>query len=166
MIVVEDYIKSVVCSMNPKNPTGEEMGVPFFWFGNKEEIERIIASNQKDNTIKTYPCIILETPFTEDIDTYSNVVKVDSMRLLFATKTEQTYRSPERLEEVFKPTLYPILESFNKEMIKSKFILNYDITSKKNVFYYGVESGEPTIQNDKWDYIEIIADIRLRNSCT
>lgn len=138
---------------------------PYYWSGNKNEIERLLSSKDKFDQTRKYPFIVLEQPFTEEPSANLKEVQIDRLRIIIATNTDLNKWNDKRYKDNFKPILYPIFEQFIKELRKSNKVISFDILEKTDVPFYGEDTN--TISNDKWDYIDLVLNIRFieNNEC-
>lgn len=136
---------------------------PYFYFGNKYEVERILSlkdkkHNQSDR-IK-YPAIILEMPFKENFDDFDRVNS--TMRILFATKTESALTYEQRYEQNFEAILIPMFEAFKTAMQKAENVDGFNIKSKTDIPYFGEKA---VVSSDLWDVIDTQFEINFINNC-
>ena len=130
---------------------------------NKALIEQWISSNAKDNDIESYPLIVMQTPNkkdnpTDDLKKY----ELNNQRFILAVDTDINYTTAERYDINFKPILFPLLQSFINLMNRSNSVSKFEILSFQDVEYFG---NTKEVASDKWDYIEVFADIRLVENC-
>lgn len=130
---------------------------------NKALIEQWISSNAKDNDIESYPLIVMQTPNkkdnpTDDLKKY----ELNNQRFIFAMDTEMNYSTEERYDINFNPILFPLLQKFTKLMNGSNKVSKFEILSFQDVEYFG---NTKEVASDKWDYVEVFADIRLVDNC-
>lgn len=157
MIVAHEYIRDIVKDISV---CGDRLN---FIPANKSIIESWIASNALDNNIESYPLLVMQTPVKkEELNSTLKRFKMSNVRFIIATETELNYTTEERYEKNFKPILFPILEAFKKAMEKSNRVQNFDIISFEDIEFFG---NTMEVVNDKWDYIEVFADITLVENC-
>lgn len=153
MIVAHEYIRSITKDIQI---CGKAIN---FLPANKKLIEDFISSNAADNNIESYPLIVMQTPKRKDTPNGNlKRIELNSQRFILAMETELNYSTDERYEKNFKPILFPLMEAFKKEMNKSNRVARFNIISYEDIEYLG--NTDP-VGKDKWDYIEIFADVTL-----
>lgn len=157
MIIAHEYIKDIVKDITI---CGRSIN---FVPANKSLITEWISSNAKDNNIESYPLIVMQTPSTKNDPNLSlSKVDLENQRFIFAVDTEHNYTTDERYDINFKPILFPLLEAFIKAMKKDDRVTSFNIRSYEDVEFFG---NTKEVANDKWDYIELFADIQLIDNC-
>jgi len=131
---------------------------PYYYFGNKTEIQRLLAEKDKRSKAK-YPCMILEQPFLEIPNGDTNKA---TLRLLLATKTTSQLTYKERYEANFKLKLYPLYDSFISAIKKSGLVIAYRIVSKIDIPFY---TEQAIVTNDYWDVIDLKIELTFINNC-
>lgn len=86
--------------------------------GHIDELNETLSqwSKEPDTDVKRYPLVWLVHPFTlrrESSDVYGTLV---NGRILIITNTDPNLKSSERLEQIFKPTIYPIYRQLMVEL--------------------------------------------------
>lgn len=140
-------------------------GTPYYMFGHKQEISnRLLAmSNDPGKKAKKYPMVALRLDFTEDV---SQAMWRSTLNIIIVAYTKPNYNAEERYANVFKPVLYPLYESFLKQLNFSglfswdqKLEEIYPPHTKVDRPYWGTPSPEANIANifnDPLDAVEIL----------
>ncbi len=148
MIVVEDILSDVVKKSSVV--VGFELS---FQYGTLREIVENLNTLGKGGKVK-YPLVALIEPFKQRI---TDDGARSSLRLLIATMTKKTLKADERLEQNYKPILFPAYEALIGEIKKVTISSTLDHTLI-NHFEMGRESlqgYDKAILDDHIDAIEI-----------
>jgi hypothetical protein len=158
-----ESIESIVTSLQVN-------GIPNFLYGHRKEINNRLL---EQNTITTkkeirYPCIALRLDIPEFIKDGMIEVKLNIAILSY---TDKGYYAPERIENVYKPVLYPLYNSFMEALVNSGlFTWDHKLDgtmpehTKVDRMYWGIAQGEGNVSNifsDPLDAIELI-DLKLK----
>jgi hypothetical protein len=136
---------------------------PHYIFGNKFEVQRIF--NKKTTAqVSKYPVVILEQPF---IEVPKEIGTEATIRLLFASFIPKSENAGNPIykksyKERFKKTLYPLYNSFVKEMKKSQIVKSYKITSKVDRPLF---NETKLLTSEYWDVIDVKIKITFSKSC-
>lgn len=167
MLIVRDFIETIVSKFeidtSKEDVSIKLSSVPTFVSGNKQIVERVLSSKTKDNSIKKYPLIVLQTPISEsDIKDRFNELTINNTKVLFVMNTDFNKWTDSRYRENFKPILYPMILEF--ERLMKKHCQAFEILSKRDI-EFSLQSNENTIMADKWDYVELIFNATIYNNC-
>jgi hypothetical protein len=137
--------------------------MPFYMFGHRIEIAKRLLDKDKDKVFKNqkYPLIALRMDIQESV---SKGVWSYTLNLLIANYTDKKWNAEERMENIFKPVLYPIYERFMRELQFSGLFFwpgNQDFPEHTKVDrpFWGTDNQEGNVKNifnDPIDAIEII----------
>lgn len=138
-------------------------GAPYYMFGHRLEISNRLTEMEKNTEKKNmkYPLIALRLDIPEE---RSGGIVQYTLNLLIVTLTNKTYNAEERLENTFKPILYPIYELFIEKLQESGlFVWQSPLQAPRHTtidrYYYGKAGEEANIAhlfNDPLDAIEIV----------
>lgn len=160
-------LTSGIAALDSKGYTSD---MPFYMYGHRLEIANRLLEQDQDKVYKykKYPLVALRMDIPEDNAEGTVEFKLNVALIM---STEQTWYAPERYEKVFKPILYPMYESFLKQLKKSgKFMWEGDQQrpehTKLDRPYWGTSASEgntANLFNDPLDAIELI-DLKLRQN--
>jgi hypothetical protein len=131
---------------------------PYSDFGTRKTINaKMIEKQGGEFAYQKYPLIALRLPAT--ISTVGGISTMDA-NIIIATFTNKQYKPQERLANVFKPVLYPLLYKFLEYVKRTGEFMGYTSDfDHVDRFFYGTESGdESNIANifaDPLDAIEL-----------
>jgi len=113
------------------------MGVNYL-YGSLKEIQQRLLEQYNDPATRTtrYPCLCLITSGLEGDVKISGDIDYDCT-IVFLMSTEKNYTTAERLANVYKITLYPMVANFfkySKYKSISESILNQDINKQMPSF--------------------------------
>ena len=119
MTAVVDFIGEIVAKTSAKVKPNIGKDV-FYQYGNLINIDNILVSYSQTAAFreKKYPAIFLIKKFTESKEKDPDIETEASLQLLIVMDTSVNYREADREEKVFKPILYPIYETFIKQLKK------------------------------------------------
>lgn len=148
MIVVEDILSKVV--KNASNTVGFDL---FFQYGTLREIVGNLNTLGKGGKVK-YPLVALIEPFKQRITEDGARA---SLRLLIATMTKKTLKADERLEQNYKPVLFPAYEALINEIKKvtASSTLEHTIINHFEMGRESLQGYDKAILDDHIDAIEI-----------
>ena len=171
--VIVDEIESVVDLVreNSTDLTFDETfsgpGAPFFMPGHLREIANNLLDMDEDKVAKyrKYPLFALNTDIQELVE--GGIVSYN-LNIAILAYTDPNYTTRERLEKVFKATLYPLYDRFMEQLEIQGFFWEGEFESfphtKIDRFFWGTEQrlngnhnanvGYPF--NDPLDAIEIV----------
>ena len=165
VLSVESYKSFTVDTFSSTLPLAGEWKAlgPYSDYGTRKTINaKLKEKNSGEFSYQKYPLIALRLPAT--VSTENSISTVDC-NILFATFTNKQYKPQERIENVFKPILYPLLFQFLDAIKRTGFFMGYrtDYTHVDRLFY-GTEQGEEqniaNIFDDPLDAIEV-RDLKL-----
>lgn len=110
--------------------TGTNNTPPFYMYGHRLEIANRLKEMENDKIRKyqKYPLIALRMDIAE---ANANGIIVVNLNLAILALTKGNMYTPERMDKVFKPVLYPLYESFFEAIKKSgKFFWKGEIGEK------------------------------------
>lgn len=147
--------------------------VPFYMYGHMVEIAKRLTKKDgsADGKEQKYPLFILLMDIKEHVE---NLTTYPNITILIVTSTRQEYIVPERMQKVFKPVLYPLYESFLKQLKDSGlFLWEKNLISpernKTDHPFWGkpkLEKNEALPLNDTLDCIELeIFNLKSTNRC-
>lgn len=178
MIDITEAIGKVVARMRPINDAKYGPGMmdyitslntraenyplmPFYMYGSRLEIagELLAMENDKIRKYQKYPLIALRLP--AKAEQHGGMVHW-TLNLAILAFTDQNYTTEQRMENVFKPVLFPLYNEFIKNL--RKVSLFTFVGSEPNHFpivrpYWGTEYSEGNkahLFNDPLDAIELI----------
>jgi len=131
---------------------------PYSDYGTRKTIDvKLMEKNGGEFAYQKYPLIALRLPTTVNTN---NGIATAECNILIATFTNKQYKPQERIENVFKPILYPLLYSFLNSIKRTGYFAGYRTDyGRVDHLFYGTSSGEePNIANvftDPLDAIEI-----------
>jgi len=144
--------------------------IPFYMYGHRLEIDQLLIAKAKgDDKYNKYPLAALRMDFTEEV---SNGLIHYNLNMAFLHSTEKNYTTEQRYTNVFKPVLYPLVDSFFLQLKRAGFFQwegdQYRPPHTKiDRPYYGTpqgtpinESGKKKVFTDTLDAIELV-DLRI-----
>jgi len=147
----------------------------YYLHGHPQEIANMLTDMSSANNFafRKYPLIALLQDFNETVklsDTYYNI---SSITFLLVTSTKKEYSAAQRYEKVFKPTLYPLLQSFLEVIEWSPNLspigrdeLNWVKTDRVYWGKVGINGNEGMKFNDTLDCIELRFDnLKIKKYC-
>ena len=136
----------------------------YFEFGHPIELNNIIKMKGRQ---LQYPAIFLFVDIEETRNIQGRWGTI-SPTLIIVNETEQTYLASQRLENSFKPILYPIYELLINEIENSSYFSGTQVVhGKRDHYFYGSDMNEGKSSFDqKFDAIELnIRDLLILNNC-
>jgi len=134
------------------------MGVNYLYGSLKEIQQRLLEQYNDPATRNTrYPCLCLITSGLEGDVQISGDIDYDCT-IVFLMSTEKNYTTAQRLENVYKVTLYPMVVNFFKYLRSSKYIgINFETGYKQTdaFFYPSTPAEEQNTMSAFLDAIEI-----------
>lgn len=137
--------------------------MPFYMFGHRLEISKRLTEKDKDKVYKKqkYPLIALRMDIQESV---SKGVWSYTLNLAIINYTDKKWNAEERMENIFKPVLYPIYERLMRELQFSGLFFwpgnqDYPEHTKIDRPFWGTENQEGNVKNifnDPIDAIEIL----------
>lgn len=160
-------IKTLTANLPNLNVNGYQAGMPYYMFGHRLEIANILLKKSSDPVYQyqKYPLVALRLDAPEVHDLGVVRFKLNVGIFMF---TDRNYEAADRYTNVFKPILYPIYESFLRQIKNAGlFMWTKDLSEPKHVKvdrpYWGTagaEGNQKNIFNDPLDAIELI-DLEL-----
>lgn len=98
---------------------------PYYMYGHPREIENRLnlKGESKVNKFRQWPLIYLRTDIKQSHGEYKNILyELDSFTVYIITPTKSTYTSPEKVENIYKPILYPLYNDLLDKMKVSRAI--------------------------------------------
>lgn len=157
MPIIEDMIGDVVAKMR----TLGGVDTPYYQYGHIAEISDILKNMEGDpvNRDRKFPLVILRLDNPGEVD--GDVVRWN-LNIAIVTFTDSGYRAPERLENVFKPVLFPLYDLLMEALTLSPHFSwdgEYPKHTKIDRYYWGSTSGFRNVKqifDDPTDAIELI----------
>jgi hypothetical protein len=131
---------------------------PYADYGTRKTIDaKLLEKNSGQLSYQKFPLIALRLPVTL---TTTNGITTAEFNILIATFTNKQYKPQERIENVFKPILYPLLYKFLDRVKVTGYFAGYrnDYTHIDRLFYGTDQGDEQNIANvftDPLDAIEV-----------
>jgi hypothetical protein len=165
--IYED-IGSVVSLMRGGNTFDETFDIysrgqsPYYMYGHRAEINNRLENLSKGKTTKLqkYPLVALKLDVEESVE--GGISSFDLNIGLFAI-TKENYNAEERVENVFKPILYPLYELFFEKLASAGIFLIKGSTKPEHTKvdrpFYGTQDTEGNIKrifSDPLDCVEIL----------
>lgn len=135
---------------------------PYYMYGHLVEINARLMVKGKGSKSKfqKYPLIALRADPTSERS--GGLVRY-SLNVAIFTKTEEKYNAEERVENVFKPTLIPLYDSFIASLRKSGLFNWSGYSIPKHTYverpFWGTGNDQGTVKsllNDPVDCIELL----------
>lgn len=149
MINADEIFKDIVQSISTiERPV-------YFFTGYWSDFAAQLQDRGQSKVLKSYPLIFLDSNFTKNQEN-EKIFEI-SPSFYIITQTKCNYDIQERLDNVYKPILQPILEDFIKA-IKSNRQINgesYFANTQKNLYFLQSQSAEQNQIADIVDAIEI-----------
>jgi hypothetical protein len=136
-----------------------------YQYGYVHELNETLMQWAKSPTLEPlkFPLIWLEQPFTIVRGKMGWFGEISNIRLFLIQQTNALRKASDRMQNVFKPTLYPMYRQLLISMKRSKAfsigeidILRHSVTDR---YYWG--KNQQSVLNDKVDCMEI-SDFYLR----
>ena len=138
-----------------------------YLYGSAKEIQQMLVEASKEPAIREhkYPLLILFTPVDIDVDSGLGIDYQTVLNLVIVTDTEKTYHTHERIENVYKPVLWPLYESLMNHIRLSGL---FDIDSSGRIphtetdrfFYSPLPAHDQNVFSAVLDAVEI-TDLEL-----
>lgn len=165
-----DYGAGMATYLEGKNMTAANQALaPFYMYGHRLEISNRLKDKNADSVYKyqKYPLIALRLDIAEP---YVNGITELNLNIAILCFTQKGWNAEERMENIFKPVLYPMYYRFLKELRKSGlFFWQGDSVPQHTKIdrpFWGIESTEGNtkyIFNDPLDAIEIV-DLKIKKN--
>lgn len=162
--IVTDVFTEIVATVSA------ELETPVYsHFGYVNELnETLIQYNESPALFdKKFPLVWLAQPFT--ITHGKNVGlfgEIDELRLFIIKDTDKNWKATERMENNYKPVIYPIYRELVRQLVRSKKFAwypapdTYKITDR---YYWGESQGNVLIDNV--DIMELrISNVKIHNN--
>jgi hypothetical protein len=135
----------------------------YSYYGYVQELNETLTQYGQSPKLfdKRFPCIWLAQPFTVSPSKIHYVYGIiDELRMFIINDCNADWKAKERMDNNYKPILYPIKEELLNQVVLSKATLLYrpQIQTKITDHYYWGEN-QKSVLNDKVDTIEV----RLQN---
>ena len=167
--IVTDEFTGIVAALSTVLNVPDKLNKSVYsYYGYVQELnESLIQLSESPNLFnKKFPLIWLAQPFTIVSDSIGVYGKIEELRIFIITDSRKEYKSKDRIANVYKPVLYPILyELFNQMGLCKAFAgykpyQNYKITDH---YYWGED--QKSVLNDVVDTIEVrFQNIKIQNN--
>ena len=113
-----------------------------YLYGSQREVQKQLMEWSSDPLMKEekYPCVIMFTPIDQTRgEDGIKLITATTVDMVIVTNTEKDYHSWERVQQTYKPILWPIYELLIAEMLSSGLFSfsNYRVQhGYKDLFYY------------------------------
>ena len=175
MTTIYDDIGEVVASLMDVtiiDSNAKGYGAPYYMFGHRREISNRVSNKTKDSIAKfqKFPLIALRLDIKEQHD--KTAVKM-FLNIAIITNTSAGLNAEQRLEQVFKPILYPLYKNFlAKIKVYKNFLIldSFEPTHEKyDRMFWGKAAEEGNLENlfaEPIDAIELInLEVSKRIKC-
>lgn len=160
-------IKALTVALPSLNTNGYQADMPYYMAGHRVEISNRLLEKDADPVYKyqKYPLVALRLDTPEK----NRDGMVDfTLNIAILMFTDRNWNADERLENVFKPVLFPLYDSFLRNVINVGLFTwpglhKRPVHTKYNRYYWGTEVKEGNTANifsDPLDAIELI-DLKL-----
>lgn len=135
-----------------------------FEFGSIIELnQRLLAKDKTDeNRVLKFPLLYMQTPFKLQHDKWGKFATTQGLDFFIIHETNKTWTSDERVENVFKPVIYPIYAAFIKVLNKSGArvqTFQNPVHGQYDFYYWG--EAQQQVLNDVVDCMKL-EDLRLQ----
>jgi len=152
------YVVEEVAAVVTKVATELAIDV-FYFFGHLKEVTARLQelANSTTNKGKAFPCVILFTDIPIRQNQPQGTYGTANLNLIIANYTQQNYTAQQRLDNVFKPVLYPIKREFMKQFERHlQFTFPGELAyTEIDRYFYGSSMNDKNAFNDHIDCIEI-----------
>jgi len=159
-IIIEDRLEELMAYL-PEQVLGSDSFKPVFKVGDEDDL---FAFFKKSESNSNYPLVWLQMPYLEE---HINRRKVEvSLTLVLAVQTNVNMLNSERMELVFKPKLYPLLDNIIDIFRVGNTIThdgNFSITKFTN--YSNENNTDESEFTDVWDAIKLIINVVINDDC-
>lgn len=141
----------------------------YFDYGHYDAVNKNLVNKDGSITMKDqkYPLVWLITPFeTRTNSRQDYACELSGLDILVLTNTGENISIPDRIENYFKPILWPIVQELKVQMVESGFFqlldpgaIPYDY--EKNWYYQGSVNGKTNLFNAYIDAVQI-KNLRLK----
>lgn len=161
-IIVEERLREMFAFLPQIPNVNAVLFTPVFKVGDKKELLAFFAESTQNSN---YPLVWLDMPYEEEHFNRKKV-EIQNMNLILAVETNAEMRYSERLETVFKPRLYPLLDSILDVFTVSN-TLSYDSNFRVAKFgnYSDTAEGDEGTFPDLWDAIKLTLDVEINDTC-
>jgi len=162
--IITDQIGDVVKAMRVAAGQDPIEGAPYYMYGHRLEINNRLAlmNANPSKAKKKYPLIALKLDIPAVVE--GDMLKYD-LNIAILAYTDKTYTAEQRMDNVFKPVLFPLYDSFMEKLKRSghftwdKMLVSRPPHTKVDRFYYGTLSAEQSVKNvfsDPLDAVELV----------
>lgn len=155
--IIVDVFTSIVSRVSVAINT--EIGKPVaFHYGSVVELNETLQQYGESPAkyLNKFPAIWLSQPFTVTEGNGAGFGKVDELRLFILTGSDKNWKSKTRMDNNYKPILYPIVSELKNQIFEAAEFMA--IPSKLNIkqtdWYWWGESDKAVL-NDVVDIIEL-----------
>lgn len=161
MNFIVDDIGTVVAAMRPFGTINPTL-TPYYMYGHREEIANRLKEKENDAVFKyqKYPLVALRLDVAESVHDGLIDFTLNVAIVAFTSKTDDAEK---RYQNVFKPVLYPLYESFLKQLkLSGLFMFGKGLSvpshTKIDRPFWGIPAVEGNVKyifNDPLDAIEL-----------
>ena len=160
-IIVEDRLEAVFAYL-PEQTLGSDSFKPVFKVGDEDDLFAFFKQS-KGNT--NYPLVWLQMPYLEEHKNRGKV-EITGLNLVLAVETNTNMLNAERMELVFKPKLYPLLDNIIDIFRVANIIShNGDFNITKFTNYSNEVNSKEGEFVDVWDAIKLTIDVVINDGC-
>lgn len=168
-----ELVASLTTGIAALSTKGYAAGMPYYMYGHRLEIANRLMEKGKDSVYKfqKYPLVALRLDTSED---FADGVITYKLNVALIMLTDKKWDAEQRYVNVFKPVLYPMYQSFLKQL-KNVGLFMWESTqdnpphTKIDRPYWGTEESErnsANIFNDPLDAIELLnLEIKQNYKC-
>ena len=161
-IEVKDMFYNIVQAIRAKPGYTAIPQLPNFYYGYWPEVANILAIKSQNSY--AFPAIILHANIPDKAGADYRYSKEISPSIYIVSQTKPTYSGIDRIENIYKPILYPIYERLIQEVKNSKYfnliengreIVPHNVS---DLLYLNSEAKNQNKLNDFVDAIEVKFD--------
>ena len=167
MNYIVDDIGEVVSLMRPFGTSTYRANVPYYMYGHREEIANLLRTKENDPVYKyqKYPLVVLRLDASENV--HDGVIDYN-LNLAIMDFTDKNYNAADRYTNVFKPVLYPLYQSFLKQLKDSGlFMFGSKLKEPKHTKvdrpFWGTPPSPPNEGNNKYIFSDPLDAIEIIN---
>jgi len=156
-IVVEDRLREIFAYL-----PAIDGYIPVFGCGDQRELNAFLVNKKAE---APYPLIWLVYPYSEQHK--RTKVELESITLILAVETNQAMLNLQRIEDVYKVFLYPLLDNI-KYVFRVASIMN--LSDEYDVWKYPNYSGDANLGEENetiaiWDALKVNFNCTINDKC-